>query len=296
MPASMPVASIRSIASSPAHAVVMTICVPPSAGSVRATRTIAVDVSGLGLPSASAKPDSNSRLWGGSIARTRQRPPYRFPSGPVMTYATVPPGARSCSVSVAGYIGGPHQRSSWRGSLQTCQTRAIGASKRAVMVRVLASASLITLITGIPVLFRSDAGCCSVLDPEAQVGHIGSFEEAGQFEVDGTCEVSEQLSPAAQEHRDQSELELVEEARTQARLRQLGAVDEHVPVACGLLGLPHRALDSVGHVRDERRRWRGRLAPGGHEDRDAVMVPVVVAGVVERAAADEHGTRGHQFV
>ena len=67
---------------------------------------------------------------------------------------TVPPGARSCSSTSAGYAGGPHQRSSWRGSLQTCQTRAIGASKRAVMVRVLASASLTTLITVIAALLR----------------------------------------------------------------------------------------------------------------------------------------------
>src|SRR5919197_3514659 len=69
----------------------------------------------------------------------------------------VPPGARSCSVTVAGYLGGPHQRSSCRGSLQTCQTRPIGASKRAVMVMVLASASLTTLITVIAVLPLSDA-------------------------------------------------------------------------------------------------------------------------------------------
>src|SRR3954452_6990400 len=73
-----------------------------------------------------------------------------------MKYATVPPGARSCSVTVAGYMGGPHQRSSWRGSLQICQTRSIGASKRAVMVMVLASASLTTLITVIAARFLPD--------------------------------------------------------------------------------------------------------------------------------------------
>ena len=66
----------------------------------------------------------------------------------------MPPGARSCSVTVAGYIGGPHQRCSWRGSLQSSQTRSIGASKRAVMVRVLASASLTTLGHGHCGLFR----------------------------------------------------------------------------------------------------------------------------------------------
>ena len=81
----MPVASACSIASSLAHVEVMVICVPPSGASERATRITAVAASGIGLPSASAKPASSSRPRGGSAARTRNHPPCRSPSGPVMT-------------------------------------------------------------------------------------------------------------------------------------------------------------------------------------------------------------------
>ena len=85
MPASMPVASASSIASSLAHVVVIVICVASPAGSERATRITAVGPSGTGLPSASAKPESSSSVWGGSAARTPNHPPCRSPSGPVMT-------------------------------------------------------------------------------------------------------------------------------------------------------------------------------------------------------------------
>ena len=133
-------------------------------------------------------------------------------------------------------------------------------------------------------------------DPEAQVGHAGGVDHAGQFELGVLGEVSEQRSSRAQEHRDQVDLELVEHARAQARLRQVGAVDQHVRVACGPLGLAHRALDPVCHVVDQVRRRRGRLSPGGHEDRDAVVIAVPAAGDVERTAADEHRSRRHRLV
>src|SRR5690349_1861821 len=49
---------------------------------------------------------------------------------------------------VAGWLGGPHQRSSWRGSAQSCQTRSTGASSSAVSVIVKASKSFCTSVTG----------------------------------------------------------------------------------------------------------------------------------------------------
>ena len=50
--------------------------------------------------------------------------------------------------NVAGQVGGPHQRSSWRGSCQMRQTRSALASKSATKVSVSASASLYELTTG----------------------------------------------------------------------------------------------------------------------------------------------------
>ena len=38
---------------------------------------------------------------------------------------TSPPGVRSWASTVAGWPGGPHQRSSWRGSDQSSQTRTV---------------------------------------------------------------------------------------------------------------------------------------------------------------------------
>ena len=73
MPASMPMPSICSIASSLDHAVEMFICVPPPAGSERATRIAAVAASGIALPSASLKPASSSCGAGRRRARGTTR-------------------------------------------------------------------------------------------------------------------------------------------------------------------------------------------------------------------------------
>ena len=65
--------------------------------------------------------------------------------------------------------------------------------------------------------------------PVAQVGDAGGVDDAGQLELDvAPARCCEQRPPLAQEHRDQVDLELVEHARAQARLREVGAVDEHV--------------------------------------------------------------------
>ena len=48
------------------------------------TVAIVVGISGLGLPSSSAKPSSKRRRLGGSASSIRHRPWYFSPSGPVM--------------------------------------------------------------------------------------------------------------------------------------------------------------------------------------------------------------------
>ena len=71
----------------------------------------------------------------------------------------MPPGSSSWRSKVDGAIGGPHQRSSLRGSAHSSHTRSSGASNSAVMVRVQASRSLSTLVTvtGVP-FFGEDFG------------------------------------------------------------------------------------------------------------------------------------------
>src|SRR2546428_11479064 len=64
-----------------------------------------------------------------------------------MWYSMRLPGARSCLVKVAGYFGGPHQRSSWRGSAHSCQMRSTDASNSASIVRVSLLGSLRTAVT-----------------------------------------------------------------------------------------------------------------------------------------------------
>jgi hypothetical protein len=94
------------------------------------------------------------------------------------------------------------------------------------------------------------------------------------------------------------DLELVEDARRECQLRGSGAMDQHVLVARGLLGLGHRGPD-VAQVGDQRPLPHfavGRMA-GEDEDRHAVVV--VAAPAVRRldgppAADDRPG--GHELV
>jgi hypothetical protein len=68
-----------------------------------------------------------------------------------------------------------------------------------------------------------------------------ALEDPGSLELDLLgSEALEQAAPLAEEHRDDVELELVEDAFSECELRGPGAVDQHVPVARSLLGLGHR--------------------------------------------------------
>jgi hypothetical protein len=59
------------------------------------------------------------------------------------------PGEKSWSTKVAGYIGGPHQRSSWRGWAHSRQVRSTVVSSSTIIVVVSPSASLCRLVTTI---------------------------------------------------------------------------------------------------------------------------------------------------
>src|SRR5919107_1556181 len=86
-----------------------------------------------------------------------------------------------------------------------------------------------------------------------QVGDtLSPLEDPGalQFDVLG-IEVLEETAALAEEHRDEMDLELVEDAGGERELRGCGAVDQHVLLARGPPGLRHRGLD-VAHVGDER--------------------------------------------
>ncbi len=90
----------------------------------------------------------------------------------------------------------------------------------------------------------------------------------------------------------------LEEAGVECELSGSGAVDEHVLVACRLLGLRHRSRDVV-HVRDQGplRYVDARLVAGDDEDRHAVVVvPAPAAGRLERPPAGDDRARGHEFV
>src|SRR5437773_2170553 len=62
--------------------------------------------------------------------------------------------------------------------------------------------------------------------------------------------ILEQTTPLPEEHRDDVELELVEDAGGKCELGGSGAVNEHVLVARRLLGPGHRVRDVV-HVGDQ---------------------------------------------
>jgi hypothetical protein len=90
------------------------------------------------------------------------------------------------------------------------------------------------------------------------------------------------------------DLQLVEQALAQQRLRETGTVHHDVLVAGGGLGLAHRRCD-VGHVVNPAALRRRRDATRGYEDRHTVVITVPVAGVVERLAADDDRTSRHQL-
>src|SRR5215217_5362450 len=125
---------------------------------------------------------------------------------------------------------------------------------------------------------RSRAGrgpLSSALDPVVHVGDPAlSLEDPGALELDLLgSKALEQPTPLAEEHRDDMELELVEDAGGQRELRDSGAVDEHVRVTRSLLGLTHRAGDVV-HAGDQRPLpdIDSRLLAVEDEDRHAAVV------------------------
>ena len=96
------------------------------------------------------------------------------------------------------------------------------------------------------------------------------FEDAGALELDLLgIEVVEEAAALAEEHRNDMDLELVEDAGGERELRDRGAVDQHVLVARRPLGLCHRGPDVV-HIGDER------------------PLPDVDAGLVAAEDADRH--------
>src|SRR5688500_17577312 len=77
----------------------------------------------------------------------------------------------------------------------------------------------------------------SVLDPVVHVGNAGlPLDDSGALELDVLgIEVIEETSPLAEQHRDEMDLEFVEDAGRECELGGSGAVDEHVLVARGVL-------------------------------------------------------------
>jgi hypothetical protein len=79
-----------------------------------------------------------------------------------------------------------------------------------------------------------------------------ALEDPGALQLDVLGrEVVEETTPLAEEHRDEMDLELVEDAGSERELRGCGAVDQHVLVARSRLRLGHRGLDVV-QIRDQR--------------------------------------------
>src|SRR5262245_7551918 len=114
----------------------------------------------------------------------------------------------------------------------------------------------------------------SAMDTVAHVRDSSlSLEDPGALELDLLgSEALEQTAPLAEEHRNDMELDLVEDAGREPELRGSGTVDEHVPVARGLLGSIHRIRDVV-HVRDPRPLLQfGRIVACEDEDRHAIVV------------------------
>src|SRR4051794_15324123 len=79
-------------------------------------------------------------------------------------------------------------------------------------------------------------------DAVAQMGGTGlALERADALELDLLrSEVVEETAALAEEHRDEMDLDLVEHAGGERELRDPGAMDQHVLVSGGPLGLGHR--------------------------------------------------------
>jgi hypothetical protein len=123
-------------------------------------------------------------------------------------------------------------------------------------------------------------------------------EDPGALELDLLgSEAVEQTAPLAEEHRDDMELELVEDAGSKCELRGSGAMDQDVLVARGFLRLGHRGRDVV-HVGDQRPlRQIGGVVAGEDEDRHAVVVVAAPAARrLEGPPAGNHCPCRHELV
>jgi hypothetical protein len=78
---------------------------------------------------------------------------------------------------------------------------------------------------------------------------------------------------------DELDLEYVQHPGAEALLGGVDAVQHHVAIAGGSLGLRHTRLDAIGDEVDLLVTVFGRRAVGRHEDRHAVVVVVVVVAV-----------------
>ncbi len=147
MPSSMPIpTSCSSSASEPNEVVVLT---REPAGVASKWNTIRIEGSSVfAVPSGWANPSRTSKECNGSTATHSQYPRETSPSGPVILYSLRPPATMSCRVNVAGYVGGPQNRSSWRGSAYASQSRCRGTSKSATTVMVSAVGSFVTDVIG----------------------------------------------------------------------------------------------------------------------------------------------------
>src|SRR5919198_1938055 len=137
-------------------------------------------------------------------------------------------------------------------------------------------------------------------DPVVDVRHpVLALEKPGALQLDLLGgQVVKQAPPLAEEHGDDVELELVEDARGQRELGDRGAMHEDVLPVRALLGAGHGGRDVV-HIGDQRPRADvdAGLPAAVDEDRDAVVVVAFPASSgLERPPPGDYSTGGHRFI
>ena len=109
--------------------------------------------------------------------------------------------------------------------------------------------------------------------------------------------VVEQAATLAEKRGDEVELEFIEEAGGERALGGCGAVDQHVLLARGALGLGDRAVEIV-HIGDQRP--LAHIDPGGWRlgSRSEAVVVVAAPAVrgLERPPAGDDRAGGHQLL
>jgi hypothetical protein len=73
-------------------------------------------------------------------------------------------------------------------------------------------------------------------------------DHSNDYQLDPRRQHFEQSSPAAEQHRNLVDLQLVENACHKCGLRRVSAMDQNVAVTCGSLRLRHRAGDPIRHI------------------------------------------------